>query len=71
MGDPAEAGQGQAKDESVKPRALSDLEADQIRREYFIGRVHQVKRIAERWGVTPATVLAYAKRQHRNVKGPR
>jgi transposase-like protein len=48
-----------------KPRILSDERAARVRREYWLGKVHSVKRIAERHGIDTSTVLVYARRQHK------
>lgn len=49
----------------MKPRILSPERAAQLCREYYLGKEHTVKRIAARNGIHPHTVVAYAKRQHK------
>jgi hypothetical protein len=48
-----------------KPRILSAERAARVRAQYYLGRINRPSRIAEREGISVSTVLAYAKREHK------
>jgi DNA-binding CsgD family transcriptional regulator len=51
----------------MKPRSLTEEQAARVRREYYLGRINKPSRIAEREGISVSTVLAYAKREHKEL----